>query len=69
MREGAILREILGRKAQRKKKGTTRPRFWLSLLILMAVLILAGLGQWDFVVAVVIGLAIGNVGSWLLGWD
>ena len=68
MREGAVLREILGRKAQ-KKKGATRPRFWLSLLILMAVLNLAGLGQWDFVVAVVIGLAIGNVGSWLLGWD
>ena len=57
------------KKGQPKEKGTTRPRFWLSLLILLAVLVLAGLGQWDFVVAVVIGLLIGNVGSWLLGWD
>lgn len=39
------------------------------MLILMAVLLLAGLGQWDLVLAVVIGLLVGNVGAWLLGQD
>jgi len=51
------------------KKKAARPRFWLTLLILMGILVLAGLGQWDMVLAVVIGLIVGNVGSWLLGWD
>ena len=35
----------------------------------MVMLVLAGLGQWDMVLAVLIGLALGNVGAWLLGWD
>ncbi len=45
------------------KPGTTnlvRPRFWLSLLLLLSLLVLAGLGQWDWVLAVVIGLFLGN---------
>jgi hypothetical protein len=37
-----------------------RPRFWATLLILLMLLIPAGLGQWDMVVAVVIGLIVGN---------
>lgn len=48
---------------------TARPRFWVSMLILVGVLILVGLGQWDMVVAVVIGLLVGNVVSWLVGGD
>jgi hypothetical protein len=32
-------------------------------------LMLAGLGQWDMAMAVIIGLLVGNVGVWLLGQD
>jgi hypothetical protein len=37
-----------------------RPRFWATILILLLLLIPAGLGQWDMVVAVIIGLTLGN---------
>jgi hypothetical protein len=37
-----------------------RPRFWATLLILLILLIPAGLGQWDIVIAIVIGLIVGN---------
>jgi hypothetical protein len=37
-----------------------RPRFWATLLILLIILVPAGLGQWDIVIAVVIGLIVGN---------
>ncbi len=37
-----------------------RPRFWATLLILLLLLIPAGLGQWDMVVAVIIGLIVSN---------
>jgi hypothetical protein len=37
-----------------------RPRFWATLLILLILLVPAGLGQWDIVIAVVIGLIVGN---------
>jgi hypothetical protein len=50
-------------------KPAARPRFWVSMLILIAVLILVGLGQWDLVVALAIGLLVGNVLSWLVGGD
>ncbi|MGQ9554263.1 MAG: hypothetical protein ACUVWR_09140 [Anaerolineae bacterium] len=41
----------------------------MSLLILMGVLILVGLGQWDMVLAVIIGLVLGNTITWLVGRD
>jgi hypothetical protein len=44
-----------------------RPRFWLTLLILFLVLIPAGLGQWDFVIAVIIGLVVANALAYLRG--
>lgn len=44
-----------------------RPRFWVTLLILLMLLIPAGLGQWDMVVAVVIGLVVGNGLAFLRG--
>ena len=44
-----------------------RPRFWLTLLILFLVLIPAGLGQWDFVIAVIIGLVVANGLAYLRG--
>ncbi len=37
-----------------------RPRFWASIVILLLLLIPVGLGQWDMVVAVIIGLTVGN---------
>jgi hypothetical protein len=37
-----------------------RPRFWATILILLLLLIPAGMGQWDVVLAVIIGLIVGN---------
>ena len=44
-----------------------RPRFWVTLLILLLLLIPIGLGQWDMVVAVLIGLVVGNGLAFLRG--
>lgn len=44
-----------------------RPHFWVTLLILLLLLIPAGLGQWDMVVAVLIGLVVGNGLAFLRG--
>ena len=44
-----------------------RPRFWVTLLILMLLLVPAGMGQWDLVVAILIGLIVGNALSFMLG--
>ena len=44
-----------------------RPRFWITLLILFLVLIPAGMGQWDFVIAVIIGLFVANGLAFLRG--
>ena len=52
-----------------KKGAKARPRFWVSMLLLMAILVLAGLGQWDFAVAGIIGLVVANAGATLLRWD
>ena len=37
-----------------------RPRFWVTLIILFLVLIPAGLGQWDLVIAILLGLVVAN---------
>lgn len=44
-----------------------RLRFWATLLILLLLLIPIGLGQWDMVIAVIIGLAVGNALSFIRG--
>jgi hypothetical protein len=44
-----------------------RPRFWITLLILLLILIPVGLGQWDVVLAVIIGLTVGNGIAFLRG--
>jgi hypothetical protein len=44
-----------------------RPRFWVTVLILLLLLIPVGMGQWDFVIAVLIGLIVGNGLSFILG--
>ncbi len=57
------------RSSERAPQRKGRPRFWLSLLLLMLILVLIGAGQWDLVVAVFIGLVVGNAASFLLGKD
>ena len=44
-----------------------RPRFWATLLILLLLLVPAGLGQWDMVLAVLIGLVVGNFLAFVRG--
>jgi hypothetical protein len=44
-----------------------RPRFWVTLIILLLLLVPAGLGQWDVVLAVLIGLTVGNGLAYLRG--
>jgi hypothetical protein len=44
-----------------------RLRFWITLLILLLLLIPVGLGQWDMVFAVLIGLTVGNGLAYLRG--
>ncbi len=36
------------------------PRLWVSLMVILVLLILMALGQWDFVLAGFIGLIVGN---------
>jgi hypothetical protein len=58
----------LGRR-QPAGEGKVRLRFWVSLLILVAILIMAGLGQWDWALAGIIGLAVANAGASAIHWD
>lgn len=37
-----------------------RPQLYISVMLVMLMLVLAFMGQWDWVVAVFIGLLIGN---------
>jgi hypothetical protein len=41
-----------------------RLRLWMNLLVILALLFFALLGQWDWVLAGVIGLIVGNGFSW-----
>ena len=44
-----------------------RPRFWVTILILLLLIVPAGLGQLDIVLAVIIGLILGNALAFLRG--
>ena len=44
-----------------------RARFWVTLLILLLLLIPAGMGQWDVVILVLIGLVVGNGLAYMRG--
>jgi len=50
-----------GRQAE-KSSDTKRdhPHLWVSLMVVFVLLILMALGQWDFVLAGLIGLIVGN---------
>jgi len=48
-----------------KRQGTkedppVRPQLYLSVLLVMLMLVLAFMGQWDWVLAVFLGLLVGN---------
>ena len=59
--EGERVKGSKGRQAE-KPADTERdhPRLWVSLMVIFVLLILMALGQWDFVVAGLIGLIVGN---------
>ncbi len=44
-----------------------RARFWVTLLILLLLLIPAGMGQWDVVTLVLVGLVVGNALAYVRG--
>lgn len=54
---------------ERAPQGRVRLRFWVSGLVLMAVLVLMAMGQWDFALAGIIGLVVANAGATLAHWD
>ena len=44
-----------------------RLRFWVTLLILLLLLIPAGMGQWDIVIAIIVGVIVGNGFAFMRG--
>ena len=59
--EGERLKDSKVRPAE-KPPDTERehPHLWVSLMVVFVLLILMALGQWDFVLAGLIGLIVGN---------
>jgi hypothetical protein len=55
--------------ARRKSKQDppVRPQLYLSVMLVMVMIVLAYMGQWDWVLAVFIGLLLGNGLSTLKG--
>ena len=54
---------MLQRKQARKKEQKdppVRPQLYLSVMLVMVMIVLAYMGQWDWVLAVFIGLLLGN---------
>lgn len=54
----------ISRLHQRAENMKTRLHFWMNLLIILALLTFALLGQWDWVLAGAIGLIVGNGLTW-----
>ena len=48
------------KKRDKQVDPPVRPQLYLSVLLVMLMLVLAFTGQWDWVVAVFIGLLLGN---------
>jgi lysylphosphatidylglycerol synthetase-like protein (DUF2156 family) len=42
----------------------TRLQFWMNLVVIFVLLFFALMGQWDWVLAGVVGLIVGNSLSW-----
>ncbi|MBL7200761.1 MAG: hypothetical protein ISS56_11475 [Anaerolineae bacterium] len=47
-------------KRQENVDPPVRPQLYISVLLVMLMIVLAYMGQWDWVVAVFIGLLVGN---------
>ncbi|MBN1579894.1 MAG: hypothetical protein JXA89_04275 [Anaerolineae bacterium] len=45
---------------KRKQDPPVRPQLYLSVMLVMLMIVLAFMGQWDWVLAVFIGLLVGN---------
>jgi hypothetical protein len=45
---------------QRNQDPPVRPQLYISVLLMLLMIILAFMGQWDWVLAVFIGLLVGN---------
>jgi hypothetical protein len=50
-----------------RKDPPVRPQLYLSVMLVMVMIVLAYMGQWDWVLAVFIGLLLGNGLSTLKG--
>jgi hypothetical protein len=48
------------RRQGRQQDPPVRPQLYISVMLVMLMLILAFMGQWDWMVAVFIGLLLGN---------
>jgi len=42
------------------RRPPERPRLYISVMLVMLMIVLAFVGQWDWVIAVLIGLLLGN---------
>ena len=48
------------KRAQKETDPPVRPQLYISVMVVMAMLVLAFMGQWDWAVALFIGLLVGN---------
>ena len=48
------------KKSNEKADPPVRPQVYISVMVVMLMLVLAFMGQWDWVVAVFLGLLVGN---------
>ena len=48
------------KRRQAPKDPPVRPQLYISVMLVMLMLVLAVMGQWDWVLAVFIGLLVGN---------
>ena len=48
------------KKSKERADPPVRPQVYISVMVVMLMLVLAFMGQWDWVVAVFLGLLIGN---------
>jgi hypothetical protein len=49
-----------GSRDKRQEDPPVRPQLYLSVLLVMLMIVLAYMGQWDWVLALFIGLLLGN---------
>lgn len=50
----------MNRKTHRDADPPVRPQLYISMVIVLVIIVLMYMGQWDWVLAVFIGLIVGN---------